>query len=791
MKKTLLSLLAAGLVATVASPLHATDYEKVTSLEQVTDGDYLIACPEKGVVMGEYKGDTSAYFAAVTVDGLTAESTTIAGQDDFTVVTIKKVEGGYELLSDVKHFTTKANKKLTLVLEDVVGAITEENGVLKIFANPNSTVATAKTAYIQYNASSPRFTAYSSAQTPVTLFKEVGEGGGTVTPDPDPEPEPTPELPEEGVYFYELPNKAITTAAGEVTYENVTWAFPAVPYVGFDSSTGRGVQLGSSKNAASVWSLTTDAFAERVIKQVKVEAATAKNGNFGIVVKVNGKAYKYDEGETPADTAFVTSTTSVISAFEGSDKGTLEIEFTNKTTNVAMYIKSIEVTYGNENTPVLETVELPVFTPAAGEVEAGTKVTISCATEGASLFYALGDAEFAPYTAETEIVINEAATVRAKATKEGMNDSQVASAAYTIKVVINPDDLEGAGTAEKPYTVADVITLNNTKKENAWVSGYIVGYLHSKDNSLRLDFENTDTVNVANIVLAPVAEVTDSAMVIPVQLPAGAVRDALNLNTNRDNLGKKVEVYGKLEMYFSMPGVKSVSDYNLEGAAKPEYPTVENIGEWLDEQPANYMTILQPVTVVYQNGLNLLIQDATGSLLVYGNIGDRTYENGDQLSGIAGKLYAFHSLPQFDPVVATFGEPVGKTDAVKPAESTLADVNAANIAKYVSVAGVSIVEEDGKFYAVSAEGDAKIEIYNRFKVENLAAGSNATIVGFVWVFDTTMEIVPTEIIMEQTGIAEITAEAAAAGQVYDLMGRRLAAPARGLYIVNGKKVLVK
>lgn len=43
-----------------------------------------------------------------------------------------------------------------------------------------------------------------------------------------------------------------------------------------------------------------------------------------------------------------------------------------------------------------------------------------------------------------------------------------------------------------------------------------------------------------------------------------------------------------------------------------------------------------------------------------------------------------------------------------------------------------------------------------------------------------------------TGISEIAAESPAAnGAIYDLQGRRLAAPARGLNIINGRKVLVK
>ena len=41
-----------------------------------------------------------------------------------------------------------------------------------------------------------------------------------------------------------------------------------------------------------------------------------------------------------------------------------------------------------------------------------------------------------------------------------------------------------------------------------------------------------------------------------------------------------------------------------------------------------------------------------------------------------------------------------------------------------------------------------------------------------------------------TGIAEITNPAAAANEIYDLSGRRLnAAASKGIYIVNGKKVI--
>lgn len=89
-----------------------------------------------------------------------------------------------------------------------------------------------------------------------------------------------------------------------------------------------------------------------------------------------------------------------------------------------------------EGGTVLDPVEAPVFNPAEGEVAAGTQVTISCATADAAIHYTLDGK--APTAASTlyngPITISENVTVKAIAVKEGMADSPVVTAAYTIKV---------------------------------------------------------------------------------------------------------------------------------------------------------------------------------------------------------------------------------------------------------------------------------------------------------------------------------------------------------------------
>ena len=99
-------------------------------------------------------------------------------------------------------------------------------------------------------------------------------------------------------------------------------------------------------------------------------------------------------------------------------------------------------TYVEETTeePVVETVATPTFTPNGGEIEAGTTISISCATEGATIYYSTNGAE--PTTVySAPFALNNVATVKAVAKKEGWNDSEIAAASFTIKQeVVEPEE---------------------------------------------------------------------------------------------------------------------------------------------------------------------------------------------------------------------------------------------------------------------------------------------------------------------------------------------------------------
>ena len=100
--------------------------------------------------------------------------------------------------------------------------------------------------------------------------------------------------------------------------------------------------------------------------------------------------------------------------------------------------------------PVKETVATPAFSVESGAVNSGTSVTISCATEGAKIYYTTDGTE--PTAANTEyteaISVTPPMTLMAIAVKDGMNNSAVASVSYTIYT--------------PKYSVGDFVLKNGT-----------------------------------------------------------------------------------------------------------------------------------------------------------------------------------------------------------------------------------------------------------------------------------------------------------------------------------------
>ena len=79
----------------------------------------------------------------------------------------------------------------------------------------------------------------------------------------------------------------------------------------------------------------------------------------------------------------------------------------------------------------IETVKTPTFNPEGGTYTETQNVEISCETSGATILYSTDGTNYQTYS--NAIEISETTTLYAKATKTGMNDSQVATATYEFE----------------------------------------------------------------------------------------------------------------------------------------------------------------------------------------------------------------------------------------------------------------------------------------------------------------------------------------------------------------------
>lgn len=136
-----------------------------------------------------------------------------------------------------------------------------------------------------------------------------------------------------------------------------------------------------------------------------------------------------------------------------------------------------------------------------------------------------------------------------------------------------PETPENESSKENPYSVAQALAAYNASAAipDVWVKGYIVGYVDgaSLESGAVFGAEAPEggEVSASNMLIADNADVTDYTQCLVVQLSAGNIRSALNLKDNPENLGKTVVLSGSLETYFKVCGLKSLTDYELEGDA--------------------------------------------------------------------------------------------------------------------------------------------------------------------------------------------------------------------------------
>ena len=242
------------------------------------------------------------------------------------------------------------------------------------------------------------------------------------------------------------------------------------------------------------------------------------------------------------------------------------------------------------------------------------------------------------------------------------------------------DNGDGKGTIDSPYNVTAALAAGSGT--GVFVKGYIVG---SIDGKATTDAKfSAETATVSNILVAASADETDVTKCMPVQLPTGDVRSSLNLVDNAGNYKKEVTLYGNIEKYFSVTGIKSVTYAILNGTeigTKPESgntPSGEAKGSGTQADPWNVVAAINAINSgtlpdeAFVKGIIVRLdkfnstygsitywisdsKDGSTKLQVYSglNLNKEQFTALEDLAigdevGVAGKLKDYNGTPEFD-----------------------------------------------------------------------------------------------------------------------------------------------
>ena len=180
---------------------------------------------------------------------------------------------------------------------------------------------------------------------------------------------------------------------------------------------------------------------------------------------------------------------------------------------------------------------------------------------------------------------------------------------------------------------------------------------------------------------------------------------------------------------------------------------VANIAAYYATENANLFNITGDLTFVYRSGRYMYVKDETGGLLVYDSYNPTittSYNEGDVFSnGLVGTRSIYNGLDEIVPKMNTAEGVAG--EAVTPIEVTVAEL-LAHTNQYMSQL---VVLKDGTFNGgvlndnsnpkKFTQNGSDIVIYNRFNHLNNAdmpEGMSATVVGFVSVYNSTVQLFP-------------------------------------------------
>ena len=450
---------------------------------------------------------------------------------------------------------------------------------------------------------------------------------------------------------------------------------------------------------------------------------------------------------------------------------------TNKVTSTASAVQTIVVK---------EKVATPTFTPNGAYFETSQDVELGCATDGAIVLYSTdGGDNWNTYS--TKLNFAETTTVQVKATKDGYFDSEVASATFTKIILDSQDPISATTTWDWTKFGTKEINTNGTafyRKEvlvgnvdqygftspaaefgpaNALIlkGDYIVRdtkfcqVTHAKfvttvPGTVSVEFSNTGSDDrpyrylYVNDVQTEFKSNTSKSNVTATDIPVGAGEVDLYgvLDPEADDPQAGFDNFIRIYKITFTPVVSGTITKSGFSTYSTNYPvdlsTISGGTAYIATGAADGKVTLEKCEAK--------VPAATG-LLIAGNADDTftIYTTAGATEAPAANLLV--GMPNGGPV------PAGKYVFAWPNTDPTA-------ASFYKLNDVTTIDSFKAYLDVPAGGDARL---------SLSFGEDAG---------------------EATGISEMKSQKAD-GAIFNLRGQRVAQPQKGLYIMNGKKTIVK
>jgi uncharacterized repeat protein (TIGR02543 family) len=561
------------------------------------------------------------------------------------------------------------------------------------------------------------------------------------------------------IYHSNGGNSGTNLAYGDVT--TYTWSFTAdgiyIKMAGMNGSTinGRGLLFSGATiggYALSNWS----SYNKTMILPVS-EAGTTYYWSAPVAAAVERPEI------VVAENPFVISTTATITcetegaaikySFNGEDWNNYEDALTI-TTATTLYAKAVknEVESSVASVEIIKNLATPTVAIATNitntDVYAGTAAGSLAATvtynnvavEGAVVTWSGNNDGVATIDASTgAVTLVAAGSVTFTATYAGNSDYAEKTATY-VMTVTNTDP-NAPGTENNPYTVAQAIaaTPASGTSENVYIRGIVSGFFN--------DAQSITSDNYHRYYISD-GGTTDNQLLIfnGKGLNEVAFSSAADLQ-----IGDVVTVYGKLTTYSNAPEV-----------AKDNYIVSQEAPVTITD--ANFATFSSARAMDFS---------ATGIKAYTGKV-ENDYVKLTEIAG--GIVPAETGVILYAEDAKTYNVPVTTTSATITDNELVA-----------TLIETEVEWEDGTNHNYILQASSTGAVFNKATGAKLRAGK-AYLSTPAAVIAARLSVVFED---EATGIASVNVKSTKTDGAYNLNGQRVAAPRKGLYIVNGKKVVVK